>query len=488
MNTVIAPQGRCLAAAARRDITPPVGIYHRMWGAAAHDRATGVHRPLLATALALQADEGESGERQVIIAIDHCLLWADEMRDLLVAVCRSTGLREDELQIAFSHTHGAGLMDRQRANLPGGELIGPYLDRLAELISESASEALASLEKVSIVYGVGRCGLARHRDYWDETGQQFVCGMNPSGPADDTVQIARLENGDGKTIAIVVNYACHPTTLAWENTLVSPDYVGATREVVEQATGGLCLFLQGASGDLGPQEGYAGDPDIADRNGRQLGYAVLAALEGLPKAGQVYEFAGAVVSGATLGAWRYRPLRMPEQRSQSVWRHRRITVDIPYRDGLPHREETASALARFREIESNARQSRDLELAAEYRAQAERMTRELTRIGQLPAGTHFPLPATVLRIGGGYWVFLEGEYYHYLQKALRERFAGHPLVIATVVNGWRPAYLPTRDTYGLGIYQEQVAVLAPGCLEAVVGAVGEQIQAMVYEGDANHGV
>ena len=39
------------------DITPPVGIYHRMWGAATHDRATGVHKPLLATLLWLEPAE-----------------------------------------------------------------------------------------------------------------------------------------------------------------------------------------------------------------------------------------------------------------------------------------------------------------------------------------------------------------------------------------------------------------------------------------------
>ena len=44
------PQSRCRAAVARCEITPPIGIYHRMWGAALHDRATGVHRPLEATA------------------------------------------------------------------------------------------------------------------------------------------------------------------------------------------------------------------------------------------------------------------------------------------------------------------------------------------------------------------------------------------------------------------------------------------------------
>ena len=97
------------------------------------------------------------------------------------------------------------------------------------------------------------------------------------------------------------------------------------------------------------------------------------------------------------------------------------------------------------------------------------------RVGQLPPGERFPLPISLWRLGDGYWLMLEGEYYHALQAALRERFPSTPIVVATVVNGWRPAYLPTRETYGLGIYQEQVAVLAPGCLEAVIEAVAEEI-------------
>ena len=51
MTRVDTPQTRCRAAFARADITPPVGLYHRMWGAAPHDQSTGVHRPLTATAL-----------------------------------------------------------------------------------------------------------------------------------------------------------------------------------------------------------------------------------------------------------------------------------------------------------------------------------------------------------------------------------------------------------------------------------------------------
>ena len=38
---------------ARSDITPPVGIYARNWGAAEHDVADSIHCPLTLTALAL---------------------------------------------------------------------------------------------------------------------------------------------------------------------------------------------------------------------------------------------------------------------------------------------------------------------------------------------------------------------------------------------------------------------------------------------------
>lgn len=477
MDYINTPQARCRAGVARRDITPPVGIYHRMWGAATHDRSTGVHRPLAATALVLESQERTSPGRQMLVAIDHCLLRANDMAQLHSAVCRTSGAAEHELQIAFSHTHGAGLMDRSRAALPGGELIAPYLDRVADVIGDAVREAVAQLQPASIVYGLGHCDLAAHRDYWDEPSQQFICGFNAGGPTDNTLQLARIKDEAGTTLAVVINYACHPTTLAWDNTLISPDYVGAMHEVVEQAHGGLCVFLQGASGDLGPREGYVGDPAVADRNGRQLGYAVLSALEAFPKAGLRYEYAGPVVSGATIGVWRYAPVAGETAHRHKTWRSHQWTVEIPYRADLPTIEQTKAELAHWQQAEQAAQQAGDAATARDCRARVERMTRQLMRVGQLPRGSHFPLPLTLWRLGDGYWLMLEGEYYHALQRALRERFPAKPIIVAAVVNGWRPAYLPTRETYGLGIYQEQVAVLAPGCLETVIDAVSEQIAA-----------
>ena len=66
--------------------------------------------------------------------------------------------------------------------------------------------------------------------------------------------MATITDCNRRLLGTIVNYACHPTTLAWQNTLISPDYVGALRQAVEEQTGAPCVFLQGASGDLGPRE------------------------------------------------------------------------------------------------------------------------------------------------------------------------------------------------------------------------------------------
>ena len=79
MTHLNTPQSICRFGLAVRDITPPVGIYHRMWGAARHDRSAGVHRPLRATAMVFgppdDAANGDVGDCQVVLALDHCLLF-----------------------------------------------------------------------------------------------------------------------------------------------------------------------------------------------------------------------------------------------------------------------------------------------------------------------------------------------------------------------------------------------------------------------------
>src|SRR4051812_27603504 len=96
------PQSRCRAAIARCDITPPIGIYHRMWGAATHDRATGTHRPLLATLLWLEPVTGDRSQILLIIALDHCILDGPDIEQMQQAVAHAGNVGAQQVLITLA--------------------------------------------------------------------------------------------------------------------------------------------------------------------------------------------------------------------------------------------------------------------------------------------------------------------------------------------------------------------------------------------------
>ena len=474
MTRIDTPQTRCRVGFARQDITPPVGIYHRMWGAALHDRSTGVHRPLTATALWLESLDNRN--HKLILGLDHCLLPKDECDRLRMAIGRRLNIAAESVFVCLSHTHGSAWMARSRSHYPGGELIGPYLDELANRSEAAALAAVNTATVATLLYGTCKCGLAAHRDFWDAQAQQFVCGFNPSGAADETVLVIKAVTDEGRILGTVVNYACHPTTLAWENTLISPDYVGAMREVVEQHTGAPCLFLQAASGDLGPREGYVGDVAVADRNGRQLGFSALSGLEALPAPGTYFAYTGPVLSGAVLGTWKHFPLETERIVQSQIWQRRDLVVRLPYRLELPTPEATRTELLRWQEEEAAAHTAGDTARLSEARARSEQMVRQLARLDSLPEGSVYPLLVTVSRLGGAIWIFTPGELYQKFQQTLRNRFPTTALVIGTITNDWQPGYIPAVESYGYGIYQETIAAVAPGSLEVLIEVVSRELQ------------
>src|SRR5205085_1967147 len=93
------------------------------------------------------------------------------------------------------------------------------------------------------------------------------------GPCDREVLVVRLDtNTDGSPLATLVNYACHATIMGPPNRLITPDYPGAMKRVVEHAVGGKCLFFQGSAGDQGPMQGFLADPRVYRNLGAILGH------------------------------------------------------------------------------------------------------------------------------------------------------------------------------------------------------------------------
>jgi len=472
------PQTICRAGVARREITPPVGIYHRMWGAATHNRSTGVHRPLVATLLCLESLTEDSSQAFIVVNLDHCLLDDADIARIQQAVASAAKINSNQVLVAVTHTHAAGLMSRSRAAEAGGELIGPYLDQLNATLARLAISARDSLQPATIVYGHGRCNLAAHRDFYDDERGQFVCGFNPSGPADEMVLVAKIVDVTGQPLATIVNYACHPTTLAWQNTLISPDFVGALRETIETHFPAPCIFLQGASADLGPREGFVGDIEIADRNGRQLAFAALSALESLPPPQTSFCYADAVTSGATLGIWRHVPQGASERARASQFAVTHWREPLTYRADLPSLSQAEAELAVCQQHEKIAAREQQPITARDCHARAERAARRIWRLKALPP-ISFPLPITVARLGDAIWLFIAAEHYQSLQTALRARFPETPLLISTIASGWQPGYIPPAAIYDRGIYQEQIAVVAPGAAEQLIESIARRIESLL---------
>src|SRR5690606_10333777 len=141
------PELRARIGIARADMTPPAGIYARMWGSATHDIADGVHRPLLASSLVVQDLQGST--ELALVCLDVMVLWQEEADRLRAAVLRELGLEAHQLLIHPSHTHGSPMLARRHADRPGGDLIGPYLDSLpglcVELIRKARSNACEAI-------------------------------------------------------------------------------------------------------------------------------------------------------------------------------------------------------------------------------------------------------------------------------------------------------------------------------------------------------
>ena len=101
------------------------------------------------------------------------------------------------------------------------------------------------------------------------------------GPIDPEIGLLRIDrSGDGKPLAVVYNFACHPIH-GVPGGGTTADYPGFASKVIEEnlGEGVLALFVQGSAGDINPtmyKEVHA--PHDAEKYGNLLGLSAMRAL------------------------------------------------------------------------------------------------------------------------------------------------------------------------------------------------------------------
>ena len=448
---------RGLIGVAREEITPPVGIYARSWGAATHDVAEGVHRPLTLTALTFEREQIDPLSPHVLISAD-LMSWRSRAAEAAVIgrLLEEAPLPRQRMMFCLTHTHAAPSVRGEDAEKPGGSLIAAYQDDLVGAGLRALRDAQVAKVPATLTWRYGRCDLATNRDLPEPGGARIVCGFNPDAPADDALLVGRVtRDQDGRVLATIVNYACHPTTLAWENRDISPDYVGAMREVVESHTDAPCLFLQGASGELAPAEQYTGNAAVAERHGRRLGYAVISTLEAMDPPGMRLTYDRVVESGAPLAVWQQKP-----HAASNVLASAMNEVELPLKPMPPAAE-----------IEAQWR-------ACDDPVMKERLARQLAVRKLVGDGDSTHVPLWAWRAGDAMFVGQPNEAYSRLQTELRARFPGRAVTVMNLVNG-SAGYLPPREMYQKDVYQVWQSPYAAGGLETLIKAAEQSIRELI---------
>jgi hypothetical protein len=159
----------------------------------------------------------------------------------------------------------------------------------------------AAGRQVPVLLGVGRTQVP-----------EFQRNRRVEPCVDATMRVIRLDDDSGRPLAAMVHYAGHPTILQGTDMQISRGWPGGLVDEVERAIPGtLCLFLNGAAGDLS----VGSTPEMADAHpdryeqamvvGRALGVrAANLARDITPQPDEVF-----AVRGVRLAEMR--PLRMP---------------------------------------------------------------------------------------------------------------------------------------------------------------------------------
>ncbi len=284
---------------AKVDVTPDSPI--RLTGYAGRKtEAQEVEGRLWAKALAIGSDRAAGAGNEmdsgpvVLVTVDN-LGVPGRIRDAIAArLGERRGIADARLAICSSHTHSGPALARVANLVLGDDLpaqerehISRYTEDLTAKIAQVAEQALDNRQPCRLAWSQGKLDFGANRRLV-ENGRWVGFGVDRSGPVDAAVPLLRVTDAEGKLRAVLVNYACHCTTLGPDFNKVGGDWAGYAQEFIErEQPGATALVAIGCAGDINPDP--RGKLEQAVEHGRAVAQEVqrLLASPGDPLPGQV---------------------------------------------------------------------------------------------------------------------------------------------------------------------------------------------------------
>jgi hypothetical protein len=222
----------------------------------------------------------------VIISVDAIAIGeigsidADYLSKVRRQIQEELNIRASNILISTTHVHGAGYL---------------VCEDVEKRTVQAVKEAWKNRVPVNIGVGTGyEDRIMENRRLKLKNGKEWtIRHANPLppeeevvgiGPVDPEIGILRLDRQDGKPLAVVFNFACHPYQGIPDKTLTA-DFPGFASKVIEEnlGNGATAIFLQGFSGDISTVlYKDVNHPRDAEMLGMMLGISTLKALNKIP--------------------------------------------------------------------------------------------------------------------------------------------------------------------------------------------------------------
>jgi len=148
------------------------------------------------------------------------------------------GIPAKNILIGATHTHSApdcyGFPDQ--TGKTSADL--PYLDHVCTQLAGAINEAVGSLQPVQIRIATGR---AQGKIAYNYYAEQLY---------DPRCHVLQAMDLQGRAVATLVNYACHPEVLGAGQGILSPDFVGPLYDRIQKQGGGTGIFMNSALGGM----------------------------------------------------------------------------------------------------------------------------------------------------------------------------------------------------------------------------------------------
>ncbi len=254
------------AGVAERDITPKAAM--PMWGYGDRHAALsqGTLDPLTATAVVIDV----GADKIALVGLDLGRSPVPKsMEKIRAAVKEKAGV--NYVMLVGSHTHHGPVLELKDEPGMGQGVFDDavkYVSWLDEQLIDCIVAASKDTKDARIGWGSKDVEYNRNRH----------SKIEPK-PREKELAVIRIDDLKGKPIAILVNFAAHPTNIDGAILKWSSEYPGPMRAVIEEELGGQAVFLQGAAGDMSCNK--PADADDYQKFGALLGREVVEIAKGI---------------------------------------------------------------------------------------------------------------------------------------------------------------------------------------------------------------